>query len=359
MRILVPEHIYKRVAVEIKNISADVQIAELKIVETENIFRKFLRRLLSSYFPYWFYKRLHNFIKPAKKYKFLIDDCGLFEPVADIEVFLTTWKINREIFEQILDYLPNLRWVHSTMTGVDYLKIERLIKNNVILTSSKGVHSKRVAEFAIALIFVFAKRIPEHLALQRSRRWKELLSLELAGKTVGILGVGNIGREIAKLAKALGMNVIGFDTTPIGHECVDQIFCQGELSKVLEASDFVVNCLPLTVATRDLLKEKELSYLKPTAFFINISRAEIVNEESLLWAIKNKSFAGIAIDAFNHDYIPRNLPFYKFNNLLITHHSAFSSENATKEILQRFLYNFRLFLNRQPLLGEVDKILEY
>lgn len=355
MTILIPEHISKELADKIREFSGETRISILRIQENESLLRRATRRLLGAYLPYSLYSRIGAYLKPKKKYKFFVDNTELTEPIENIDVFLATWVINKDIFCRLLNFLPALKWVHSTKTGVDHLYDERIVRGNILLTSSKGIHSRRIAEFVIAIILAFSKNLLEHMKLNQRRIWQELSAVEITGKTVGILGVGNIGKEIAKMARTLGMKVSGFALTAASSASVDRLYKKDELHKLLADSDFIVNCLPLTAMTKMILGEKEFACMKSSSFLINISRGEVIDEKALIIALREKKIAGAALDVINGDSIPHKHPFYDLTNVLLTHHSAYNSINANEEIIEGFIDNIRRFLSKSSLNGVINK----
>jgi phosphoglycerate dehydrogenase-like enzyme len=356
MHILIPNDLTLEETVAIKKISPSIELSTLKVTKKELIVNKVLRKLSSILLPYKIYKRIFQFFNTRVKFVFFVNSKLLNSPLHNIDVFLATWTISNEMFTGLMNYLPDLRWVHSTKAGVDHLTDKRLSEKNIIVTCSRGIHSNRMAEFALSLILSFAKRIPEHIELTGKRVWRELESKELGSMTVGIIGIGNIGKEIAKKAKNFGLKVVGYDFVPVNDENFQCIYGPGRLFDLLQISDFLVICLPLTKKTKHLIKDNELAQMKKGAFLINIARGEIVSEESLFTALKEKRLSAAAIDVVEGDYLPCNHPFYKLNNIIITHHSAFSSEKARTENLHRFYTNVDAFLNQADMLGEVNKI---
>lgn len=344
MKILIPEFILTRGKEHIKNIAPIAEIAILKIVKKKDIMRRVLRKIAEVICPYGLYKKMSWLIGHKRKFTLFVNDQILSKPLRGIDVLLVTWDVHRDIFITLLDYLPDLKWIHSTVTGIEHLKDDRLKEKNILLTSSKGIHSKRIAEFTLALILHFAKRISEHRACQKKHVWKQFESIEIEGKTLGILGMGNIGKEIASKARMLGMNIIGYD-----------YFQSASLQELLQVSDFIVICLPLTNETRNVIGMKEFLKMKRSSFLINIAREQLVDEESMVTALKSKLIAGAAIDVIRDDYLPKNHPFNRLDNVIITHHSAFSSDTAWDEMLERFLSNCKLYRENKQMLGEIDK----
>jgi phosphoglycerate dehydrogenase-like enzyme len=344
MKILIPEHISEEITQKIKAVSHDIEVARLKIIEKESVIRKILRKIASRTLSYKFYKRFDFLYRPKKKFSFFVGKERLNGQLKNTQVFLATWIINKDMFRTLLNYLPNLKWVHSTKTGTEHLSAHRLEERGVLLTNSSGIHSRRIAEFVMACIFEVSKHISGHIALKRMQKWEELKSTELAGKTVGILGTGSIGTEVAKKAKALEMKTFGYNRTVEQNPHFDKIVVPRQLQEVLGVSDFLVICLPLTQETKGLLGKIELTMMKPSAYIINIARSQIIQEDALIDALKKKTIAGAILDAFHPEMQLPNHPFYKLDNVLLTHYSAHASSSSNQEIFELFLKNIRLYL---------------
>jgi D-2-hydroxyacid dehydrogenase (NADP+) len=250
----------------------------------------------------------------------------------------------------LLDLLSP-RWVHSVMTGVDripYLPAE------VLLTNSRGIHSLRIAEFTIGLIFALAKNIPQHTVQTRSRIWKPLPSEMIQGSRLGIVGLGSIGKEVARLSKAAGMEVWAIKREVTQVDFVDHVLPPKELPRFLSEVDYVVLAVPLNKETRNLIGKEEFKLMKPTACLINISRGRIVDETSLYQALKNSNIRAACLDVFQDENpLPRNSLFYKLPNLLITSFSAYYSRDSINQVMDLFFENLKRFVVGEPLLNLV------
>jgi phosphoglycerate dehydrogenase-like enzyme len=352
MKILVPDHYSKEHIEKIKAVSKDIEVVGLGV---QKQFQGF-HALLYKFLPLTLYRKFAPFLHKQKPvYKVTIDEKDLNGPLNDVYILLSSWIINSDILANLLPFLPNLRWIHSTVTGVNHLLCPDILNNNIQITSSKGVHSVAVAEFVLALMLAFSKRIPEHIHLQQKKKWQVLKAGELADKTVGIVGFGNIGREIAKKARIMGMKVVAIRRNSVESNNVDILLSAEGLQELLIVSDFVVISAPLTKETSGIIGEVELRTMKKTAYLINISREEIVQKEALMRALKQKWIAGACIDVFHQQPLLQNSPYYSLPNLIITHHSAYFTPDANKKIFDFFLTNLKRFITGDELLGKVDK----
>jgi phosphoglycerate dehydrogenase-like enzyme len=242
-------------------------------------------------------------------------------------------------------------WIHSITTGIEQIP---LLPSGVLLTNSRGIHSLRIAEFTIGLIFALAKNIPQHTFQTRGRIWKPLPSEMIQGSRLGIVGLGSIGTEVARLGKAVGMEVWAIKREVTKVDFVDRVLSPKELPCFLSQVDYVVLAVPLSKETRNLIGKEEFNMMKPTACLINISRGRVVNENSLYQALRSGSIHAACIDVFQDEKpLPRNSRFYKLPNLLITGYSAYYSGDSTDQIMDLFFENLGRFVIGEPLLNLV------
>ena len=239
-----------------------------------------------------------------------------------------------------------------------------LINSDVILTNAREVHGPVVAEHVIALIFALAKRLPQAVRLQQKHIWGQdpmwhgrPRPREVAGATLGLIGVGSIGRAIAQRACALGMRVIAVREHPQKgtSEGVQQVFAPTQLDALLSQSDYVVLAVPLTPATRRLIDAARLARMKPAACLINVSRGPLVDEAALAQALREHRLGGAALDVFEKEPLPSDSPLWDLENLLITPHTAALTEKLWERHYALVSENLRRYLNHQPLLAVVDK----
>ena len=258
----------------------------------------------------------------------------------------------------------NLRWIHTPTAAVHQMLFPELINSSVILTNSREVHGPVVAEHAVALMFALAKKIPQSVLLQQKRVWgQETIwnegphPQEIAGATLGVIGVGSIGGRVARMAASLGMRVIAVREhlekgTPEG---VQQVFPLSELDKVLSQSDFVVIAAPLLVATERLINAERLAHMKPSAYLINVGRGPQVDQAALIEALRSRRIAGAALDVFDREPLPAHSPLWNVDNLLITPHTAGLTDKLWQRHYDLFSENLRRYASGEALLYVVDK----
>jgi len=257
-----------------------------------------------------------------------------------------------------------LRWIHAPTAAVHQFMFQELIQSQVVLTNSTEVHGPVVAEHVMALIFALAKKIPQAALLQREKvwgqesMWNEGQHLrEIAGATLGLIGVGSIGRRVAQMASGLGMKVIAVREhvqkgTPQG---VQAVYSAAELDRLLAQSDFVVMAAPLLTATERLMNAERFEQMKPDAFLINVGRGPQVDEAALAEAIRKRQIAGAALDVFDQEPLPADSPLWDLDTLLITPHTAGLTEKLWQRHYDLFSENVRRYMAHQPLQSVVDK----
>jgi phosphoglycerate dehydrogenase-like enzyme len=257
-----------------------------------------------------------------------------------------------------------LRWIHSPTAAAHQFLFPELVNSDVILTNSTEVHGPVVAEHVLALMFALAKKIPQAAALQIRHEWgKEAIwregphPREIAGATLGLVGLGSIGRRVARMASALGMRVIAVrehveKEKPAG---VDAVYSSPEIAEVLRQSDFVVLAAPLTPQTTKLMDAKRLAAMKPDSYLINVGRGPQVDEAALADSLRARRIAGAALDVFEQEPLPADSPLWDIENLLITPHTAGITDKLWQRHYQNFSDNLRRYLAKEPLQHIVDK----
>jgi phosphoglycerate dehydrogenase-like enzyme len=257
-----------------------------------------------------------------------------------------------------------LRWIHSASAAVHQFLFAELVDSDVVITNSREVHGPVVAEHVMALIFALAKKIPQAAVLQKKRVWgQEVIAedtprlRELAGATLGLIGVGSIGSRVARMAAAMSMRVIAVrEHVEKGRpEGVEQVFSRSELNEMLRESDFVVLAAPLLNETRALINADRLAEMKTDAYLINVGRGPLVDETALTEALRNRRIAGAALDVFEREPLPAESSLWDLENLLITPHTAGLTDKLWHRHYELFSDNLRRYLAGQPLQFVVDK----
>jgi phosphoglycerate dehydrogenase-like enzyme len=263
-----------------------------------------------------------------------------------------------------LPFANKLRWVHSPAAAIHQFLYPDFVNSDIVLTNAREVHGPVVAEHVIALIYALAKRIPEDVRNQQKHLWgQEKLWLEgacpreVAGATLGLVGLGSIGANLAKHASALGMNVIAVREHPDRPlpEFVREVLPATGLNEMLSRADYVVLSPPLTPATRGMIGPDQLARMKPDGYLINVGRGPLIDEAALHQALRERKIGGAALDVFEHEPLRPDSPLWDLDNLLITPHTAGMTTKLWERHYGFFSENLRRHLAGQPLLALVDK----
>lgn len=263
-------------------------------------------------------------------------------PEADV---MLVGAVPCELVREVFAMAPQLQWVHVLWAGLDSLLFPELLASPVVLTNGRGVFARSLAEFAIAGMLWFAKDIPRMRQQQQEKRWEKFVVEELNGQRLGIVGHGSIGRAVAALATAFGMKVIGVGRTSP----------REEFDEVIETSDFILVSAPLTPETRGLIGEAEFRRMKGRAVLINVGRGPVVDESSLIAALREGRIRGAVLDVFDEEPLPASHPFWTMENVLLSPHCADNTPTWLDEAMQLFIENFTRYAGGEPLRNVVDK----
>jgi D-2-hydroxyacid dehydrogenase (NADP+) len=269
--------------------------------------------------------------------------------MADAEV-LYGLILSTEQARGILAKAPKLRWFQSTSAGVDELIDAGFSERGVTVTTSSGVHATPIAEFALHLMLMFAKQAARSLRRQQEKRWERFTAAELRDATVGVVGLGHIGSEVARLAKGFGCRVLAVDRREEAG-AADKLLPPTELHRLLGESDYVVLAVPLSKETRHMIGEAELRAMKPSAVLINVCRGAVVDEEALVRALKEGWIAGAGLDVFETEPLPPESELWGMENVLISPHITGGTVHYFERAVPIFCENLRRYLDGRPLLN--------
>ncbi|MEW6504633.1 MAG: D-2-hydroxyacid dehydrogenase [Chloroflexota bacterium] len=277
-------------------------------------------------------------------------------------------------------WVPNLRWVQFHFAGVDHMANHPLMgKKDILITTLSGAAAPQVAEHVLLMLLALGHKIPELAAFQARAewpkdRWERFRAVELRESTVGIVGYGSIGREVARLLHALGSRILaakrdvrhpedtGYIPEGLGDPNGDlftRLYPIQALRSMLKECDFVVVCLPLSPATRGLIGEAELAAMKPSAYLVDVSRGGIINHAALIAALQEKRIAGAALDVFPEEPLPSSSPLWKLPNVIITPHISGISAHYGKRAMDLFIENLKRYLSGNILYNLYDPELGY
>jgi phosphoglycerate dehydrogenase-like enzyme len=266
------------------------------------------------------------------------------------------WNFDRR---NLAERAPRLRWVHAHGAGVSHLMPLDWLPRGAVLTNSRGVHGPKADEYTAMALLMLNNNLPRSVTNQRKARWEQPFNTGIAGKTLLILGVGNVGGGAARWAKRFGLTVLGIRRSGKRHPHVDEMHRPSVLHRLLPRADFVLVTAPLTAETRHMIGARELDLMKPGAGLVNYSRANLVDYAALAKRLKAGKLSAI-LDVFDPEPLPRASPLWKLPNLIITPHcSSDDKEQYTPRTLDLVFANMERFIEGKPLLNRVDPRLQY
>ena len=271
------------------------------------------------------------------------------EQLPDCEI-LVAWGFNN--IQPIYGMAKNLRWIHALTAGVEFLLFPETQNSPVLISNSKGIHGIPMAEHVLGMMLSFTRRLPLLQQQQQKHLWQRppIDDLqEINGKTMAVVGLGAIGREIARKAKAMDMRVVAAKREMTQEPFVDRLYRPEQLLEMLAEADFVVVALPLTDATNGLFGREQFAAMKPSAYFINVSRGAVVQEEPLLECLKAGRIAGAGLDVFVEEPLPAANPFWDLPNVIITPHLAAISPVYLDRAIKLFADNLSRYIADNPL----------
>ncbi len=288
------------------------------------------------------------------------------EPVDDVEVLLHGW-LSADAFDRLLARAPRLSWVHSASAGVERALTPTARSRGIVITNARGVFSRPIAEYVMMMILAVSRKLPGLLELQRERTWQPLEGGELRDVTVGIVGLGSIGRAVGALATAFGCRVVATRRRPAGTDAVggggelsfgevmlDRVGGPETLPALLSESDFVVLAAPLTADTENMIDAETLAAMKPGAWLINGARGRLGDERALLRALRDGPIGGAILDTCRDEPLQPTSPFYDLPNVIVTPHTSWSSGRVLDRSVELFCDNLRRFAAGEPLVNVVD-----
>jgi phosphoglycerate dehydrogenase-like enzyme len=253
----------------------------------------------------------------------------------------------------LLPRAPRLKWLHSWAAGVDVTPEIRA--SDVTFTSSKGNGAVPLAEHVILLMLMLARQTPAIMQAQQEHRWAKTVHGELTGQTLGIIGLGNSGSDLARKAKAFHMRVIGVRRTPTPNPDVDEQFPLSRLHDFLARCDWVAMTAPITPETNHMMGEAEFRAMKPTACYICISRGGTADPDALYRALTEGWIAGAGLDAHETEPLPAESPFWDAPNTIVTPHYGATTRLTYRRGADIFLDNLRRYVGGEPLVNVVDR----
>ncbi len=291
----------------------------------------------------------------------------LEEAIGEAEVLFGFWGPGlNELYptrEALRDAAPRLRWLQLTSVGLDRAARSGLLESDLLVTSASGLHATPIGEYVLCLMLMFSKGANRFVRAQERREWVRYMPQELYGKTVGVVGMGHIGAEVARLAKAFGCRVLAIRRSVAQRAdddgVADELLPPSALPALLAESDFVVLAVPLTAETRHLIGEAELRAMKSTAVLVNIARGAVVDEQALVLALREGWIAGAGLDVFEQEPLPPESELWSLENVIISPHISGGTEIYNQRAVGIFCENLRRYLTGEPLMNLADPVRGY
>ena len=276
---------------------------------------------------------------------------ALFQELPDTDIFLTG------VFtKEMTDISKKLKWVNALSAGVDNFDLELFRKNNIIFTNSTGMHKVQMSEYAIMSMVMLVRNMNFFIKNQHNSIWNpEIAQNQISGKTLGILGLGSIGRETARKADFMGMKVIGVNTSGISSDdFIEKAYTLKDIDIVMKNSDFLINLLPSREETKYLLTVEKMKLMKKNAYFINMGRGSIISNDTLYEVLKNNVIAGAVCDVFETEPLSPDSPLWQLENLIITPHICGNSDTYIAKALRVFSDNFQNYINNKKMFNVIS-----
>ena len=264
--------------------------------------------------------------------------------------------------KDLLSRAPKLKWLQMMSAGVDRLRDTEIWQSKVTVTGVSGIHASPVGEFVLGFMLMFAKGMPRCFQMKQKREWQRYMPYLLRDKTVGVVGLGHIGGEVARLSKSFGMKVIATrrSVKQAGKaKNVDLLLPQAQMKEMLAKSDYVVLSVPLTPETRHIISEAELRSMKPSAYIINIGRGGLIDEEALIRALDEKKIAGAGLDVTAIEPLPKDSRLWDMDNVILSPHVSGGMEEYMNQATELFCDNIRRYLEGKKLRNIVDRKKSY
>jgi phosphoglycerate dehydrogenase-like enzyme len=306
-----------------------------------------------------YYLRNLDPIRPLAEFHIGIEHEFLRKYAPSADAMLTVGMRNTAL-PQIWSSMKKLKWVHSMSAGVEQILFPGLTESNIPLTNARGVFKRSLAEFALLGMLYFAKSVPRLIEQKKAHRWETFMVDWLPERNVAIIGYGEIGRECAQLAKAMGAHILATRRRPElldSDGILDRAYPLTGLHDMLRDADYVVAAAPNTPETRHMISDAEFAAMKESAVIINVGRGTVIDEMALVRALEDGQIAGAALDVFEHEPLSPVSPLWDLPNVLISPHCTDRTRDPDwlDLAMKRFVTNFHHFVKGEPLEFVVDK----
>lgn len=283
------------------------------------------------------------------------DEPSLSEALPGADILLVT-DFRTDALKAAWSSADRLKWIHATSAGVDALMIPEVIESEILVTNARGIFDRSIADYVLTTILMFIKDFPRSMRLQHQHRWQHRDTERVENRRVMVVGAGSIGRQIARLCRAVGLEVDGVARSERpDDEDFRHVWSSGQMPDQLAQADFVVIAAPLTPETEGLFDEAMLARMKPQARLINIGRGPIVRTEALVKALREGHLAGAALDVFEQEPLPEDHPLWDLENTILTAHMAGDFIGWRRALIDQFLENYERWQKDKSLFNLVDK----
>ena len=305
-----------------------------------------------------FEKAFEKFPEIKEKVEIFIDwDEDNFNSSMSNSDILLTWNFPTLNLKKVS---PNLKWIHCVSAGVEHLLPLEWMFEGLILTNNSGVHSKKAGEYGLMSVLMLHNHIPKIISNQKNKKFESLFSTPIAGKTIVVVGTGNLGGAMIRLLAPLGPKIIGVNRKGEAVDGCSKVITVDKIDSILPEADILYLAMPETPGTKNLISRKRLDLLKPSCGIVNIGRQSAMDYDVLCEKLRTNKLAGAILDVFVPEPIELNSKLWQIPNLIITPHvSADDGESYVRLTLELFTKNLKLFISNKPLINQINKNFGY
>ena len=305
-----------------------------------------------------FEKAFEKFPEIKEKVEIFIDwDENNFNSSMSNADILLTWNFPTSNLKKVS---PNLKWIHCISAGIEHLLPLDWMFEGLVLTNNSGVHSKKAGEYGLMSVLMLHNHIPKIVSNQKNKKFVSLFSTPIAGKTIVVVGTGNLGSAMIRLLAPLDPKIIGVNRKGETVDGCSKVITVDKIDSILPEADILYLAMPETPKTKNLISRKRLDLLKPSCGIVNIGRQSTMDYDALCEKLKTNKIAGAILDVFTPEPIKQNSKLWQIPNLIITPHvSADDGESYVRLTLDLFIKNLQLFISNKKLVNQIDKDFGY
>jgi len=299
--------------------------------------------------------------KSAQIVSYLQDASGLDKIDTSADILFVSEICTPVLMKELVSRMPNLKWVHSRWAGLNHFLCPELINSDIPVTNAKGAYSHSLAEFALFGCLYFEKLAPRMLAQKEKHHWEKFVVGMIDGKTLGVIGYGDIGQYCAKMCKAAGMRVIALRRRPglTDDDICDKCYGPDEINTLMAESDYVLVATALTPGTFQIVGKEELAACQPHCVILNVGRGPCIDESALVDALQSGTIRGACLDVFDKEPLPESSPLWDLDNVFLSPHTADMTPSYFREGVKKFNINMDKWINDEPLENICDKAAGY